>query len=250
MQAWDWKECRTWHELFDHLCVRAGYDDNALLANAYLQHAGANGHDNLGAILKNIRNWRQGRHLPLRRNVVALAEILGLNNEPELRERWFSLYRIARGEPAPESAPPTAEASAPTQRALQPWLWAAVAATLAIAAPTGSYLYRWWQFEHLPQIGYDARVRMLVGESRLIHGDRTECNLPPPTYAEVSHRIPASRLGVFSDGGVARKMDNSCGREIAVRAARFTARTTGEEELRLFDDFIKLEVYDAFIPAS
>lgn len=250
MQARDWEQCQTWHELFDRLCIRAGFDDNALLASAYVKRAGNNGHDNHDAILKNVRNWRQGRHLPLRRNVVVLAEILGVNADTDLRDRWFALYRAARGEPAPEESPSDIEAPTPVRLPRPAWHWAVLAGSIAAVLAASVYSYRWWQFEQLPLIGYDARVRMHVGESRMIHGDRTECNLPPPTYAEVAHRIPPSRLGVFSDGGIAKKMDNACGREIAVRAALYTAQRAGEEEINLFNDFIKLEITDAVTPAQ
>jgi hypothetical protein len=98
---------------------------------------------------------------------------------------------------------------------------------------------------HLPMIGYNSRVVMAVGESRLIHGDRGDCyGGLLPDWAYTQQRVPASRLGSFSDGGLARKMSNFCNAVVPVRAVRFTASTAGVEEVRLLDDFVKIVVVD------
>jgi hypothetical protein len=56
--------------------------------------------------------------------------------------------------------------------------------------------------------------------------------------------VPESRLGSFSDGGLARKMSNFCNAVVPVRAVKFTAREPGAEEVMLLEDFMKIVVRD------
>ena len=100
-------------------------------------------------------------------------------------------------------------------------------------------------FIELPSVGYDAYVRVPVGTSRLIHGEFADCDGPPPDWETVAAKVPSTVLGTFADGGLARKMVNDCGKEMIVRAVMFTGLAAGTEEVRLLDDYMKIEVVDA-----
>jgi len=249
MQRQEWSTYNQWHMLLDELCNSRGYVDNARLASQLCRRAGKAAQEDFNAAEKNLRNWRLGRHLPLRRNFMILAELLRVADDPGLVRQWNLLYAAARGRTLPDQQENVADAKpdrAPATRRRLLWTGAVVAT--AVVAVTG---FRWLSvdpYRDLPVIGYDARVRMLVGESRLIHGDRGDCdggNVPDWTYT--MPRVPVSSLGAFSDGGLARKMSNFCNGVVPVRAVRFTAKTAGVEEVRLLDDFVKIFVTD---PAS
>jgi hypothetical protein len=227
MQRLEWNRFSQWHILLDELCESRGHIDNAKLASQLCRRAGKSAQEDFNAAEKNLRNWRLGRHLPLRRNFMILAELLHPGQQ-----------QIATDTP-----PVGAEGHRPA--AGRRLLWAGAITMTAVLAVTG---FRWMAtdpYRDLPMIGYDARVRMLVGESRLIHGDRGDCdggNVPEWGYT--MPRVPFSTLGTFSDGGLARKMSNFCNAVVPVRAVRFTARKAGVEEVRLLDDFVKIFVTD------
>jgi hypothetical protein len=254
------EDFRTWHEMFDLLCQRAGYSGNAELASRYCSRIGKTGRDDFEAVQKNLRNWRLGRHLPLRRNLVLLADLLRVQEDRELLRRWNTLYTAARGEMpqadlvADASGEATATAVPPSAspshlRRLAPW--AALALGIAVGGGLAwSAFDEHRQFKRLPMIGYDARVKMVVGETRLIHGDRGDCGGEPPDWYYILPQVPPSALGIFSDGGIARKMDNGCNAVVRARAVRFTARTAGSEELKLLGDYMKIVVTDRGHPRT
>lgn len=262
MEKENWESAQTWHQLFDMLCVRAGHYDNASLASAYCTRIGRNGRDNFEAIQKNLRNWRLGRHLPLRRNVVVLASLLGVDDDPLLRKKWQALYAAARHEASTEASESQADDAAdivtadlkartgaivPDLVPARPWI--ALGGTTILALGFTLYILFGGQDRvHLPMIGYDARVKMVVGESRLIHGDRGDCDGPPPDWYYTLPRVPVSSLGTFSDGGLARKLSNDCNAVTTVRAVRFTATSPGAEEIELLDDYMKIVVTDVGNP--
>lgn len=251
---------QTWHEMFDVLCRRAGYSDNAELASRYCSRIGKTGRDDFEAVQKNLRNWRVGRHLPLRRNLVLLADLLRVEEDRALLRRWNALYTAARGEvtQADIEASAGGEASAPAgspaaspsfPKRVAPWV--ALALGVTVGGGFGwNALVEHRQFKRLPMIGYDARVKMVVGETRLIHGDRGDCGGEPPDWYYILPRVPPSTLGIFSDGGVARKMDNGCNAVVRARAVRFTAKAAGSEELELLGDYMKIVVTDRAHPRT
>lgn len=248
------KDFETWHEFFDFLCHSAGYCDNAELASRYCLKSGKRDKENFDAMQKNLRNWRLGRHRPLRRNVILLAELLDVDKDPTLQCTWDALYSASRAEGARggiEADIPKPDLAAHGSLFRSGWHLPLSALALVVNAG-GAFA---WQsiterhaFEQLPMIGYDARVVMSVGESRLIHGDRTDCSGPPPDWYYLRAQVPPSALGEFSDGGVARKMDNSCNAVVRARAVRFTAKTAGSEELDLLGDYMKIVVTDRAPP--
>jgi len=250
MQEQDWGKFSRWHALLDALCDRSGHIDNSALASQLCHRSGKSAREDFNAAEKNLRNWRAGRHLPLRRNFMILAELLRVSDNPELLQRWNLLYAAARGRELPDTGNTAVDMDAGGDTRTRPsiagrLLWSGTGIIAALLAATG---IRWMMvdpYRDLPVIGYDARVVMVVGESRVIHGDRGDCdggNIPDWTYT--APRVPHSSLGVFTDGGLARKMSNYCNKVVPVRAVRFTARTAGVEEIRLLDDFVKIFVTD------
>ncbi len=235
--------------MFDLLCRRAGYCDNAELASRYCSRIGKTGRDDFEAVQKNLRNWRLGRHLPLRRNLVLLGQLLHIDDDPAVQRKWNTLYVAARSEGQEEAEHGGGEIAiepapfVPVRTRLLPLM------ALGLAMMLGGGLA--WQslaerraFLALPMIGYDARVKMVVGETRLIHGDRGDCGGEPPDWYYILPRVPPSTLGLFSDGGVARKMDNGCDAVVRARAVRFTALSAGSEEIKLLGDYMKIVVTD------
>lgn len=234
--------------MFDQLCRRGGYCDNAELASRYCSRIGKTGRDDFEAVQKNLRNWRLGRHLPLRRNLALLAQLLHVQDDPDLQRQWNALYAAARGEGPEESEPgaagesvPARSSSVPIRARILPWAALTLAVTLGGGFAWHSFVER-REFMALPMIGYDARVKMVVGETRVIHGDRGDCGGAPPDWYYILPRVPPSTLGLFSDGGVARKMDNGCNAVVRARAVRFTALTAGSEEIQLLGDYMKIVV--------
>jgi len=246
----DWSGFDQWHRLLDELCNRRGHIDNAQLASRLCRRQGRNGQEGFDAADKSLRNWRLGRHVPLRRNFMFMSELLDVASDADLARHWNRLYAAARGRDMTGGGDDTAAApapgidtAAPARRRRLPWIAAAVAAATLAA---GGFLWLLADpYGHLPMVGYSARVVMAVGESRLIHGDRGDCDggrLPDWYYTR--ERVPVSGLGTFSDGGLARKMANDCDAVVPVRAVRFTAEAAGVDEVRLLEDYIKIVVID------
>jgi hypothetical protein len=240
MQQPDWNGFDRWHLLFDRLCASRGHVDNAALASQLCIRQGKTAREDFNSAEKNLRNWRLGHHLPLRRNFVLLSELLDVASEPGLTARWKTLYATARGEHALDRDAVPQE-PAPYRRYRPLLLGCGLLAAGLLAA--GAYWLSDEPYDHLPLIGYKSRVVMALGESRLIHGDRGDCDggmLPDWEYT--SGRVPSTYLGTFSDGGLARKMSNYCNGVVPVRAVRFTATTPGQDEVRLLDDFVRIVV--------
>ena len=101
-----------WHVLFDELCHRAGFHDTASLAGRYCELANGGRRQEYESVLRNLNNWRSGRHLPRLRSLRILEQALGLEREPALLARW-----MGRRPPAPaccsRSAPSAAMSGAP-----------------------------------------------------------------------------------------------------------------------------------------
>lgn len=240
-----------WCVLFDELCNRAGYFDDAALASAYCKRIGRNGRTNFDTVQKNLRQWRQGRRVPLRRNVIVLADLLGIAPGSALHHRWSYLYAVARGGdpariPHPEFSD-SANAAEPT-RGPNPLReaarWAAIAACALVGTLSANAAYEGWRFERLPLIDFQSHVKLAVGDSRLINGLRGDCGASPPDWYYSRTLVPQSKIGTFSDGGLARKNSVSCGQIISARAARFTATRVGVEQIKLMGDLFTIEVVD------
>lgn len=239
-----------WHLLFDELCNRRGYVDNAMLAGELCSRAGKSGREDFHSAEKKLRNWRHGRHVPLRRNFVLLTEILRVEEDAALLKRWNLLYKRARRSEAATGDGSSDPAELPEAPATPIWkrprslAWTGAGAISLTAALFGASGFVGGAENALPLVYYHAHVRMVVGESRLIHGDRGDCNGPAPGWEITTPRVPDTPLGTFSDGGLALRPSAYCDRAVPVRAVRFTASRAGSQEIRLLDDFMKITVVD------
>ncbi|WP_048648631.1 hypothetical protein [Nitratireductor soli] len=253
MTAGDWSSHKHWHIVLDELCNRRGHYDNAILASELCRQSGRGSKEDFEAAKKKLRNWRQGKRIPLRRNFQVLSELLQIDADAELRPIWDRLYAVAHERAYPQRAPAQADAGAANGGARQRGWRGACRWDIVAAAGifTGGIFIAVAVFEHqpaklgLPEVGYNAQMNMIVGETKLIHGEYDRCDAPPPNWEAVLPRIPNTDLGVFGDGGLAAKMVNDCGREMVVRAVRFTAVKPGIEEVVLLGDFMRLVVTSA-----
>lgn len=82
----DWTEFQHWHQLLDALCTEQGYLDNLSLADKLCAISGNRSQAAFDTALKNLRNWRQGVHVPQRRNFLALTRLLKVDRQERLRE--------------------------------------------------------------------------------------------------------------------------------------------------------------------
>jgi hypothetical protein len=247
----DWNDYREWHLLFDGICNCKGFYDNADLAGVLCAQMNRHRREDFEAAKSRLQGWRTGKRLPRRSNLLLMASILQIDENPDLRAHWIGLYEAAKdaGRSADTSRHDSqpAEAQPMEKRKGVPYGWIALS-TIAVLgcylAGMGAISNRQLAFASLPEIGYDAHVRMALTTSRLIHGEYDTCKGPPPSWDEIAGNVPLSTLGRFADGGLARKMVNDCGKEMIVRAVMFTAEFPGIEEIYVLDDYMKFEVFE------
>ncbi|MCB1445475.1 MAG: hypothetical protein KDJ87_06655 [Rhizobiaceae bacterium] len=261
-----WSEFDEWHVLFDELCNRSGDYDNARLGSEYCNRMGKHGEMHFETAIRNLRNWRSGKHIPRQRNFMILSQLLGVAGEPSLQDRWNVLYARARevDGAAPSASPdepdrlpadtPSALPVPSTSRIVDPvtrrfdrrtvvfglilFCCGVLASELYRAEP-----WRWVQsIDKAPLIVWRPHVSLLVGESLVIHGERGDCGKPPPDWEYVLTRLPISRIGDFTDGGIVRRNSNFCRGETPARAVTFTARKPGVEELLVLGDIMRVSV--------
>lgn len=255
-----WSEFDKWHLLFDELCNRSGDYDNAALGSRYCSLMGRRGEAHFETAVRNLRNWRAGRHIPRQRNFMFLSQLLDVASDTALSTRWNELYLKAReaegraelADDLPEAADAgdtlvAANATAPAARRFDRRRLATAVAIFCCGV-LASELYRaepWrWTYsvEKLPLIVLRPHVSLMVGESLVIHGERGDCGKPPPDWEYVLTRLPISRIGSFSDGGIVRRNSNFCRGETPARAVTFTAHKPGVEELLVLGDVMRVTV--------
>ena len=109
----------------------------------------------------------------------------------------------------------------------------AVATTLISAVPAmaGDFPYR-------------RNVTLSVGQTIVLKGVRSgECSTSnAPSWGRVKGKLPASKLGTFSDGGAGTVQSDSCGKRVAARGVKFTAKRAGSEKFVVYDDAISVTV--------
>ncbi|MEO3997668.1 hypothetical protein [Mesorhizobium sp. CAU 1732] len=237
-------DVKAWHELFDALCNQRGWYDDKHLASALCTRFGKTKRQDFEAAKKKVRGWRAGRRLPLRRNLAALAQLLEVARDPGLERQWLELYRRAAAPNAAGVAPVVSQgADRSGLRIGGGWALAGMALLLGTgvvyAAVANS---RQAALAALPQVNFEGYVRIPVGASHLIHGALESCESDAPGWEEVVATLPQTPYGAFSDGGIARKVVRRCGAEKLVRGVRFTGVAPGTAELRLFGDYIKVDV--------
>lgn len=247
-QSQRWGAYETWHELLDALCIERGHFDNLSLAE---QLCAANGNPTRGAFetaIKNLRNWRQGVHIPQRRNFALLGKLLDVHGDAQLRTAWNRLYSQKILQPE-DGVQISATSGAGKGRRLWPWLTGGgvLAGAIAIgivfsgwngtdanADPVGSY-------EGIVA-EYVRNVSARVGDSVIIHGARgDECG-PAPSWEEARELLPQLQTGTLSDGGVGTRQSRQCGGRVQARAILFTATAPGTEQISLYGDDIVIRV--------
>ncbi|KAB2726471.1 hypothetical protein [Brucella anthropi] len=252
----DWARFKRWHELFDRLCQLRGYSANADLANDICRQMGRSGERDFHAIEKNLRDWRLGRRLPLRRNALILSRFLQVDSDPALRAWWDATYRAldASNEYDSNLSATYEDAAIHGNKAfssgkgrrrfligLATALPVGLVAAVIMNGRENSYSASVDKTK-LPTIAYNARTFLSPGAEKLIHGVVEGCDGSPSKWGDVEPGLPVSRTGSFVDGGLATQMMNGCGKEMVVRAVKFVAARPGVEELNIFDAYFKIEV--------
>jgi len=246
-----------WHVLFDRLCERAGFHDTASLAGRYCELANGGRQQEYESVLRNLNNWRAGRHLPRLRSLRILERALGLDREPEVLARWSDLYRRAGEEeddPAAAPARPSRATGVPAAGAtlsLPLWQAAACACLLLAAGALAGHVWgsgwRPWSSpaDNAPLVAYKPQVYMTVGQSKTIHAERSNCGELPRDWTDVAADLPPPALGSFSDGGLARRYSKFCKGTTPARAIVYTAARAGVEELMIQGDYLKVTIAEA-----
>ena len=247
-----------WHVLFDELCHRAGFHDTASLAGRYCELANGGRRQEYESVLRNLNNWRSGRHLPRLRSLRILEQALGLEREPALLARWNDLYRRAGEEEEDEGPAGVASPARPSRPSalgatlsLPRWQAAACACLLLALGALGGHVWgagwRPWsgRADNAPLVVYKPQVYMKVGQSKTIHAERGNCGELPRDWPDVADDLPPSALGSFSDGGLARRNSKFCKGTTPARAIVYTAAKAGMEELMIQGDFLKVTVAEA-----
>ena len=239
-----WSDFDAWHELFDALCKRRGWYDDKHLASALCTRVGKTTRQDFEAAKKKVRTWRSGRRLPLRRNLAVLAQLIEVARDPELEQRWLELYRRAATPNASGVVPPASRGVDRSRvRIGSGWAMAGLALLLGsgvvYAAVENS---RQAARAALPQVNFEGYVRIPVGASHLIHGALESCESDAPSWEAVVGDLPTTQFGTLSDGGLVRQVVRRCLAEKLVRGVRFTGLKPGTAELRLFGDYVKVDV--------
>lgn len=279
MEQSDWLGFRHWHLLLDELCNRAGYYDDATLAAAYCAVTGSKGQRQFDTAIRNLNNWRSGRHLPRSANLRILSKLFKVAEDASLQARWDALYKEARQmesglarEAMPVPAGPAAARNAgppvqfvqyivPSEQAVVPtWrsrkrfsllqMIAGGVAMLVVGGALGATVtasgWRPWAgpADNAPIVPFKPVLTMKVGDSRPIYAERGDCGKLPRDWQEVEADLPTLATGTFSDGGLARRHSKFCQGLTPARAIVFTATEAGVSEFEIQGDFFKLTVTD------
>lgn len=259
----------SWYALFDELCNETGYFDDAALASAYCSLTRSKGQKQFEAAMRNLNNWRSGRHVPRPANLKVLARLLNVEHDPVLEARWNDLYRQSKagetarpGLPAVYAPLPAIEAKVvdvPSVSLIHlgrhsPPRWtsrqalAGALSMLLLGAVAGSMItasgWRPWggPADGKPIIPFNPVVNMKLGDSRAIYAVRGDCGKLPPEWNAIN--LPMPRTGALSDGGLARRYSKFCEGVTPARAIVFSAKVAGVEEFEIQGDFFKMTVVD------
>lgn len=275
----EWLKFTHWHLLFDELCNRAGHYDDAALASAYCMLTASKGQRQFDTAIRNLNNWRSGRHLPRTASLRVLAKLLKVPEERELQDHWNALYKEAKEMESGHARPivpafgtPPAEAGRAAETpahfvhymvssggmAAPGWRGRKRFSALQMAAGGGTMLvlgavlgaaitasgWRPWAgpADNAPIVPFKPVVTMKVGDSRPIYAERGDCGELPRDWSFVETDLPTLRTGSFSDGGLARRHSKFCHGLTPARAIVFTAERPGIEEFEIQGDFFKMTV--------
>lgn len=242
-----------WNILLDELCTRAGFVDTASLASRFCELSGSGGQKEFDAALRNLNNWRSGRHIPRPRSLRVLERLLAVDEDPELKARWSLLYKQA-SDTEPDKPPAIAELATqgePDIRTRRGWFGPEVFCTgllmFALGLGAGLLINSDWRpwggpADHAPLVTYTPEVRLAVGERKVIYAERGDCGKLPRDWPPLAAGLPASQLGTFSDGGLARRNSKFCGGITPARAIVFNAKAAGNEEFLIQGDYFNITV--------
>lgn len=238
-----------WHVLFDELCLKESGADTASLAARYCQLANGGGQKQFDAVLRNLNNWRSGRHIPRLKSLRILETMLDVGRDPELLDHWNALYKRAHKDFGDESKSTMENIETPLSRSRRAnaGLAAGGGALFFAGAALGAAVVWSGVFERpfaadAPMIDWEPVITMKVGESKVIHGERGDCGKAPREWDDVFNSLPVSEIGAFSDGGIVRRNSKYCKGPTPSRGIRFTATKPGIEEMRITGDFMKITV--------
>lgn len=243
-----------WHELLDMLCAEQGYLDNMALAEQLCAAQGNQTQAAFDAAVKSLRNWRQGIHIPQRRNFLLLTRILKVDRDDDLRRNWNRLYGEAKVRRASDTVPEDdgeMEAPAPAIRARWPFVIgaglavsaAAVAALILYPGSNGGEVFTDPATSmEVIEAEYVRNISVQVGEAVIIHGARGNDCGDAPSWESAKELLPELVTGTLTDGGVGTRYSRQCGGRIPARAILFTAKTPGTEQTSLYGDQINIHV--------
>ncbi|MEW9612383.1 hypothetical protein AB3G45_00615 [Shinella sp. S4-D37] len=246
----------SWHRLFDALCEESGFSDNMSLAARYCEMTSGQGQKQFDTAVRNLNNWRSGRHLPRSRSVRVLARLLEVENDPALMAQWETLYDQAGNatdgladETVEDTAAPVPARGRRTVEGRPVVMVLAGVGLFSLGLATGLLWDSEWRpwrthLDDAPLISYLPEVRLVVGQSRIIHGERGDCGRSPREWRDVWGNLPSSRIGEFSDAGVVRRYSMFCKGVTPARGIRFTAKVPGTEEMYVTGDYMKITVVD------
>ena len=245
-----------WHVLLDELCSRRGFLDTASLASRFCEVANTGGQKDFDTTLRNLNNWRSGRHIPRLRSLRMLEKVLQVEDDPELAARWTALYRQAQqaeeddNTSGPEGDGGRAIGRETASARFRPETIAAGALLFFAGMGTGALLMSDWRpwggpADNAPMYTYAPEVQLTLGETRVIHAERGDCGKLPRDWPAVEGALPVSQTGVFADGGLARRNSKFCNGVTPARAILFTATAPGVEEFLIQGDFFKVTVAEA-----
>jgi hypothetical protein len=230
----------------DALCLAEGHLDNLALANQFCAASGNRTQVAFETAVKNLRNWRQGIHIPQRRNFLLLTKILNVHQRDGLRAHWNAQYHLARHPPA---APEGQGGPLPPRPIMQQW-FVATSAGIAVAglvlAGAVAFLPRFADADNgsFEGIGaeYAKTVTARVGDALIIHGARGNDCGPAPDWEVTRKLLPELATGTLSDGGTGTRFSRQCDGRVAARAILFTATTPGTEQTSIYGDPVTINV--------
>jgi hypothetical protein len=246
--------------LFDALCLEQQHFNNTQLAATYCAEAGNTTQSGYASALKNLANWRSGKHVPRRNHFEILSTILKIDDRDGLRPVWEGLFAgsgtFAQSSEFADQAPDLpADAVAviepmPAVRRrpvlnLRRSLSLGVIVLAAIAVSYFMVARDWWAtVRNGPQlVVVHSIVKLKLGQSVALHGARADdCSGPPPEWRDVQPALPAVTLGTLSDGGVGVRFSNTCNGITPIRIVRFTATALGHEQIVLYSNPISIDV--------
>lgn len=248
-----------WNVLLDELCNRAGFLDTASLASRFCELANNGGQRDFDTAVRNLNNWRSGRHIPRLRSLRILEQLLDVSRDPELQSRWNALYRQA-SEAEEDELPASATLATPApEKSFSRWIGAEAltAGAFMFIAGLGIGLlinsdWRPWSgpADDAPLVEYTPEWQLAVGESKMIHAERGDCGKLPRDWPLVAESLPVAQTGFFSDGGLVRRPSKFCGGITPGRGVIFTATAAGVEELRIQGDYFRITVTEAAADAQ